>query len=86
MKRIMALLLLVLIPLTTSAVEGSQVMYVGGTAMNRLQLELTGSVRYYTVYSLTNQQFHAIVPCDTRFSPPPRYNTPATSRFFAPLF
>jgi hypothetical protein len=32
MKRILGLLVLVLIPLTTSAVEGSQVMYVGGTA------------------------------------------------------
>jgi len=32
MKRTFGLLLLLLIPLTTSAVEGSQVMYVGGTA------------------------------------------------------
>jgi hypothetical protein len=33
MKRILGLFLLVLTPLTTSAVEGGQVMYVGGTVV-----------------------------------------------------
>jgi hypothetical protein len=33
MKRILALFLFVFTPLTTSAVEGGQVMYVGGTAV-----------------------------------------------------
>ncbi len=41
MRRILALFFLVLIPKATPAVEGSQVLYVGGTA-ERLQQGLAG--------------------------------------------
>jgi hypothetical protein len=43
MKRILGLFLLVLTPLTTSAVEGGQVMYVGGTVVT-LKEGVTGNL------------------------------------------